>query len=117
MSMLLASICFIWIFGIASIFALSSPSPSTAAHQLFINSRPDILNLLNHPLQLQLATGEVPLGSFRRLVADRRLILGPRSHSRIQQHVKSVELVVKYSYRSFTAAALSPADVQLHGSK
>jgi len=33
------------------------------------------LDLTNHPLQLQLATGELPLGCFRRLVADRAVIL------------------------------------------
>lgn len=33
------------------------------------------MNLLNHPLQLQLATGELPFGSFQRLVEDRKAIL------------------------------------------
>lgn len=41
----------------------------------FAANRPDVLNLLNHPLQLQLATGDLPLGSFRRLVTDRATIL------------------------------------------
>lgn len=37
--------------------------------------RPDVLNLLNHPLQLQLATGDLPLGAFQRLILDRQAIL------------------------------------------
>ena len=52
----------------------ASPS-SSVANQYFTQHRRDILNLLNHPLQLQLLTGDLPLGSFRRLVADRTLIL------------------------------------------
>lgn len=44
-------------------------------NKFFSNARPEVLNLLNHPLQLQLATGELPLGSFRRLVHDRAIII------------------------------------------
>ena len=44
-------------------------------NQHFHANRKVVLNLLNHPLQLQLATGELPLGSFRRLVQDRQAIL------------------------------------------
>ena len=50
-------------------------SRSTTFQHLLDQSRNDVLNLLNHPLQLQLATGELPLGSFRRLVAERAGIL------------------------------------------
>ena len=41
----------------------------------FLSARPSVLNLMHHPLQLQLATSELPLGSFRRLCRDRRVIL------------------------------------------
>ena len=34
-----------------------------------------MLNLLNHPLQLQLVTGDLPLGSFQRLLSDRLVLL------------------------------------------
>lgn len=42
---------------------------------LFQNARPELLNLLNHPLQLQLATGDLQLGAFQRLLLDRKAIL------------------------------------------
>ena len=55
--------------------ACERSSGSTTFQHLFDQSRNDVLNLLNHPLQLQLATSELPLGSFRRLVVDRSVIL------------------------------------------
>ena len=64
--------------------AITRPSTSTftetcntiqiengVAKELFEDSRSDVLNLLNHPLQIQLLTGDLPMGSFRRLVKDR----------------------------------------------
>lgn len=44
-------------------------------HDFWQRNRPEILNLLNHPLQLQLATGDLHLGAFQRLILDRRVIL------------------------------------------
>lgn len=41
----------------------------------FAQSRPQMLDLLNHPLQLQLATGDLPLGSFQRLLEDRLVLV------------------------------------------
>jgi len=41
----------------------------------FAQSRAQMLNLLNHPLQIQLATGDLPLGSFQRIVKDRLVLL------------------------------------------
>ena len=54
-------------------WALASNSPTN--HNLFLNSRADALNILNHPLQLQLATGELPMGSFQRLLRDRATLI------------------------------------------
>mmetsp|Transcript_18236 Transcript_18236/g.24667 ORF Transcript_18236/g.24667 Transcript_18236/m.24667 type:complete len:392 (-) Transcript_18236:262-1437(-) len=42
---------------------------------LWKGCRSDALTLLNHPLQIQLAQGTLPLGSFRRLVRDRKVII------------------------------------------
>mmetsp|Transcript_9516 Transcript_9516/g.11756 ORF Transcript_9516/g.11756 Transcript_9516/m.11756 type:complete len:312 (-) Transcript_9516:395-1330(-) len=50
-------------------------NPMQAFNQLFESNRREVLNLLNHPLQLQLATGELPIGSFRRLLEDQKVIL------------------------------------------
>jgi len=63
------------ILKIPSIRALTSTVNPNSNNKLFANSRSEVLNLLNHPLQIQLATGELPLGSFRRLVNDRAIIL------------------------------------------
>lgn len=41
----------------------------------FAQSRAQMLDLLNHPLQIQLATGDLPLGSFLRLVRDRLVLM------------------------------------------
>lgn len=47
----------------------------STAETLWANERATALNMLNHPLQVQLATGELPLGSFQRLVLDRQVLL------------------------------------------
>ena len=47
-------------------------SPSAT---LWASNRGELLNLLNHPLQIQLATGDLPYGSFLRLCEDRATIL------------------------------------------
>ena len=52
---------------------LAAPLSTTA--QLREAHRPERLNLLNHPLQIQLATGALPYGSFVRLCHDRTTIL------------------------------------------
>ena len=49
-----------------------APSFSAA---LWESCRGDALTLLNQPLQLLLATGTLPLGSFKRLVCDRKTVL------------------------------------------
>ena len=38
-------------------------------------SRTDGLILLNHPLLIQISTGKLPMGSFHRLLQDRRLLV------------------------------------------
>lgn len=48
---------------------------STTTEQLRAAHRSERLNLLNHPLQIQLATGALPYGSFVRLCHDRSTIL------------------------------------------
>ena len=48
---------------------------STTTQQLREAHRSERLNLLNHPLQIQLATGALPYGSFVRLCHDRGTIL------------------------------------------
>ena len=48
---------------------------STTTQQLREAHRSERLNLLNHPLQIQLATGALPYGSFVRLCHDRSTIL------------------------------------------
>ena len=48
---------------------------STTTEQLRAAHRSGRLNLLNHPLQIQLATGALPYGSFVRLCHDRSTIL------------------------------------------
>ena len=50
-------------------------TPTTATEQLRAAHRSERLNLLNHPLQIQLATGALPYGSFVRLCHDRTTIL------------------------------------------
>ena len=50
-------------------------TPTTTTEQLRAAHRSERLNLLNHPLQIQLATGALPYGSFVRLCHDRRTIL------------------------------------------
>ena len=50
-------------------------SLSTTTQQLREAHRSERLNLLNHPLQIQLATGALPYGSFVRLCHDRSTIL------------------------------------------
>ena len=52
---------------------LAAPLSTTA--QLREAHRSERLNLLNHPLQIQLATGALPYGSFVRLCHDRGTIL------------------------------------------
>ena len=47
----------------------------SVSETLWSGSRGELLNLLNHPLQIQLATGELPYGSFLRLTEDRSCIL------------------------------------------
>ena len=49
-----------------------SPQPRSSCEQPTAAKR---LNLLNHPLQIQLATGALPYGSFVRLCHDRSTIL------------------------------------------
>lgn len=72
---LLCKIYFLLVLSL-NVSALSiSSKGNNDVHKLFVASRSEILNLLNHPLQLQLTTGDLPLGSFRRLVADRSVIL------------------------------------------
>ena len=43
--------------------------------QLWQQNRGELLNLLNHPLQVQLANGDLPYGSFVRLCHDRAAVL------------------------------------------
>ena len=50
-------------------------APVTTTEQLRAAHRSERLNLLNHPLQIQLATGALPYGSFVRLCHDRSTIL------------------------------------------
>ena len=50
-------------------------TPTTTTEQLRAAHRSERLNLLNHPLQIQLATGALPYGSFVRLCNDRGTIL------------------------------------------
>ena len=50
-------------------------TPTTTTEQLRAAHRSERLNLLNHPLQIQLATGALPYGSFVRLCHDRSTIL------------------------------------------
>jgi len=50
-------------------------TPTTTTEQLRAAHRGESLNLLNHPLQIQLATGALPYGSFVRLCHDRSTIL------------------------------------------
>ena len=50
-------------------------TPTTTTEQLRAAHRSERLNLLNHPLQIQLATGALPYGSFVRLCHDRTTIL------------------------------------------
>ena len=50
-------------------------TPTTTTEQLRAAHRGESLNLLNHPLQIQLATGALPYGSFARLCHDRSTIL------------------------------------------
>ena len=50
-------------------------TPTTTTEQLRAAHRSERLNLLNHPLQIQLATGALPYGSFVRLCHDRCTIL------------------------------------------
>lgn len=68
------SIAILSIFALA-IIASMIPVARALTQQLMASNRAEVLNLLNHPLQLQLATGDLPLESFRRLVEDRRAIL------------------------------------------
>ena len=51
------------------------PHGLSSCGELFLSNRPDVLNLLNHQLQQQLANGGLGLGSFRRLCRDRSAIL------------------------------------------
>ena len=53
-----------------SVGALAPSAELRARH------RSERLNLLNHPLNIQLATGALPYGSFLRLLHDRETILG-----------------------------------------
>mmetsp|Transcript_20979 Transcript_20979/g.23963 ORF Transcript_20979/g.23963 Transcript_20979/m.23963 type:complete len:356 (+) Transcript_20979:200-1267(+) len=57
------------------VITISLMIPYAQALNLLLSNRGEVLNLLNHPLQLQLATGDLSLGSFRRLVDDRKAIL------------------------------------------
>lgn len=55
--------------------AASLSAPTTTTEQLRAAHRSERVNLLNHPLQIQLATGALPYGSFLRLCHDRSTIL------------------------------------------
>ena len=55
---------------LASSRPIDNPS-SDGGTLLFPQARPEFLNVLNHPLQLQLATGDLQLGAFQRLILDR----------------------------------------------
>ena len=68
---LLLQACLFW--SAISVTALSNSNNPTEL--LFQKNRPEVLNLLNHPLQLQLATGDLKLGAFQRLILDRKAIL------------------------------------------
>ena len=63
------------IFSTYTLWHANSLALPTCRDPLFTRVRQDVLNLMNHPLQLQLATSELPLGSFRRLCRDRAVIL------------------------------------------
>ena len=59
-----------------ALLCIRSAAPlSTTSQQLRAAHRSERLNLLNHPLQIQLATGALPYGSFVRLCHDRCTIL------------------------------------------
>jgi hypothetical protein len=59
-----------------ALLCIRSAAPlSTTTEQLRAAHRSERLNLLNHPLQIQLATGALPYGSFVRLCHDRDIIL------------------------------------------
>lgn len=63
------------VFFISPLAAVVALGSSFATRRLFENARPELLNLLNHPLQLQLVTGDLALGAFQRLLLDRQAIL------------------------------------------
>merc|ERR1719247_3345807 len=60
---------------LTSCCATEAEAPTTTTEQLRAAHRSERLNLLNHPLQIQLATGALPYGSFVRLCHDRSTIL------------------------------------------
>ena len=68
-------ICIICLLAACFVVTASSLSTNSPCDALFQNARPELLNLLNHPLQLQLATGALQLGAFQRLIHDRKTIL------------------------------------------
>ena len=74
-------VAYSFMFSVVQILALvlllsaASSISALSSDALFQKNRPEILNLLNHPLQLQLATGDLALGAFQRLILDRKAIL------------------------------------------
>ena len=62
--------------GLLALMARTNGLAATGtAAKLRARHRNELLNLLNHPLQIQLATGELPYGSFLRLCHDRDAVL------------------------------------------
>ena len=65
-------------------------TPTTTTEQLRAAHRNERLNLLNHPLQIQLATGALPYGSFVRLCHDRCTILDAVRSAAALQHTQDL---------------------------
>lgn len=63
-----------WVFSLIRI-ACSLSTNNYSNDGMFQKARVEVLNLLNHPLQLQLATGDLNYGAFQRLLLDRTAIL------------------------------------------
>ena len=72
----LVVLSFLYAWNTRGCTGLSNRQQRERSHRFFSDaSRSQVLNLLHHPLQLQLATGELPLGAYQRLIHDREAIL------------------------------------------